>query len=70
MNKDEYYEKSINALERHADTSNHEVGLIQKDIVVIQNDVKWIKEWVGSMDKKLWAIIVLLIGTAIKIFIN
>lgn len=70
MNRNEYYEKSIDELKKHAEVANNEMGGIQKDMSVLKNDVAWLKEKWTSNENKLWGIIVILIGTAIKIFLN
>lgn len=43
INGTDNYQAQIDELGRHADTSNHEVGLIQKDIVVIREDIAFIR---------------------------
>lgn len=47
------FKAAIIALEKHAQTSNEEVGTIQKDISVVKNDVNWFKEKIEKFDIRL-----------------
>jgi len=47
------YQPQIDALQEHARTSNEEVGLIQKDIVIIKTDIKEVAENVAYLKGKL-----------------
>ena len=51
LNKE--FKAAIVQLERHAETSNKEVGLIQGDIKTIKNDVGWFKEKISKFDSRL-----------------
>ena len=65
--KQEYINKEVN--ETLSDHSAH-LQIANREMGMVQQDIAWLKGWAGDIDKKLWAIIVLLIGTAIKIFIQ
>ena len=61
-NKDqERIEEDIQQLFSHADIANREVGLIQKDISILKNDIAWIKDLVNKLDTRTLAIISMLI---------
>lgn len=75
------FKSAIAKLERHADTSNKEVGVIQGDIKVIKSDITWFKDKISSFEKrfdsfnnKAWgiiaAVITMVIVEIIKAFIK
>ncbi len=68
--KNEYYEQSIEELKKHAETSNLEVGFIQKDVAVMKTDIGWLKEEIKGHSGKLWAILLLLLSLVIGFLIK
>lgn len=46
--KNTHYERAITILEEHARVANNEMGLIQKSMAVMENDINWIKRELGD----------------------
>ena len=63
--------KCIVELEQHAETSNKEVGIMQKDISVIQADIVWIKDTVKEVKSQTWWILTtIVIGFLVSIYLK
>lgn len=54
----------------HIEKTNEELGSVKENVATVKNDIKWLKDCVQSLDKKLWFIIIGLIGTIALAILN
>ena len=62
--------KDINAIKGDVNKINSAQSNMEKDISEMKTNIKWLKEKYESLDKKFWAILLLVITTLVSTIIN